>query len=140
MTTETKDNRAEQQAQSQFDYIKNLLAAYHKAEESGESVEFDGSSYDSDGLSQLMQENPLEVSIRSGWYHPGEKSEPFEFNILLCTGGPAVRIIGDLGDYNQPESARLEYQDWFTVWTEYPLSTEDEAILVEYCQQFYFGE
>lgn len=134
------DNRAEQQAQSQFDYIKNVLAAYHKAVETGEDVEFDGDKYDADGLVQLMQENPLEVTIRSDWYTPGEDAEPSEFNILLCTGGPAVRIIGELGKYHQPESARVEYQDWFTGWTELSLSSEDTAVLVEYCQQFYYGE
>jgi hypothetical protein len=30
------------------------------------------------------------------------------------TGGPAVRITGDLADYGEPETASIEYQDWFT--------------------------
>ena len=43
---------------------------------------------------------------------------PEEFEILLCTGGPACRIVGDLDESCQPSSARIEHQDWGTPWTE----------------------
>ena len=33
--------------------------------------------------------------------------------------GPHVRITGKLNQHGEPESARLEYQDWGTPWTEY---------------------
>ena len=57
----------------------------------------------------------LEVMIRSSWHAPGRDSVdvPIEFCILLCTAGPAVRIVGDLNKYGEPVSARTEHQSWF---------------------------
>lgn len=94
---------------------------------------------DQDEARERIEQGPLEVSIRSDWYAPGETPEPSEFRILLCTGGPAVQIKGELDDYKQPTRAWLEYQDWFQPWTEY---VEEGAsdVLLEYAQQFYFGE
>lgn len=88
---------------------------------------------------QRIQEDPLSIQVRSCWGSPGEKMEACEFEILLCTGGPAVRIRGELNQYNEPDRAWLEYQDWFTPWVEY---YEEGArdVLVEYASQFYFGE
>jgi len=85
-----------------------------------------------------IQEHPLSVEVRSGWHNPGEESEPEEFQILLCTGGPAVRIMGELNEHGEPDRAWLEYQDWGTPWTHY---YEEGAgdVLLTYCQQFYFG-
>ncbi len=89
---------------------------------------------------QTIQEDPLEVSVRAGWHTPGQNAEDEEYLILLCTGGPAVRIIGDLGGYKEPESAKLQYQDWFTEWENYPLTDEDEKAVLKYVRTFYFGE
>lgn len=101
---------------------------------------------------QRIQEDPLSVEVRSGWYTPGsEDREPEEYNILLATGGPAVRIIGDLGRYCEPSSATLEVQDWFTPWTEYRGVTDpndagalvdqpSQDVLLTYARCFYFGE
>src|SRR5690606_3875422 len=37
-----------------------------------------------------------------------------EYEILLSTGGPAVRIVGRLNVWGEPETtAVLQYQDWF---------------------------
>jgi len=67
--------------------------------------------------------------------------DPEEFNILLCTGGPAVRITGDLDLLNQPDTARLEYQDWFEPWEPlYDITAEEQQALLTYCQQFYLGD
>ncbi len=40
--------------------------------------------------------------------------------------------------YNQPDSARLQYQDWFTEWIDYPLTDAEEETLMKYAQQLYF--
>jgi hypothetical protein len=57
--------------------------------------------------------------------------------ILLCTGGPAVRIVGEL-DRGTPCRAWLEYQDWGTPWTQYFGAKSDT--LCEYAANFFFGE
>jgi hypothetical protein len=87
-----------------------------------------------------IQESPLEISVRSNWHAPGETGHSIEWKILLCTGGPAVRIRGHLDGYDYPESVILEYQDWFTEWREYPLTEEQEEKLLRYAHEFYFGE
>ena len=89
-----------------------------------------------------VQEDPLSVEVRSGWYSfgPDADAKPAEFCILLGTGGPASRIIGDLDDYGQPENPRFEYQDWGKDWTEARTTPEQDATMLEYCGHFYFGE
>ena len=48
------------------------------------------------------------------------------------------QIVGTLDDANAPDSAKLQYQDWFTEWTNYPLTDAEEETLIKYAQQFYF--
>lgn len=80
----------------------------------------------------------LSTEARSGWGAVGEELTPSEFRIVLCTGGPAVQIVGDLDEHNQPSRARLEYQDWFTPWTDY--GPARASALVRFASLFYFGE
>lgn len=89
---------------------------------------------------QTIEEDALSVEVRSDWHTPGSESESSEYTILLCTGGPAVRIIGDLNQHNEPETARIEHQDWFKPWADLPLDSDEEQIVLEYCRCFYFGE
>lgn len=100
-----------------------------------------GECKDREDAERRIHEDPLEVEVRSGWYAPGTTPEPpAEFLVLLCAGGPAVRIVGDLDEYGVPERARIEYQDWGTPWTEYAVYDADKETLLTYCRQFYFGE
>lgn len=94
--------------------------------------------HDEDGARQAILEDALDVQVRSDWGKPGDL-EPGEYMILLCTGGPAVRIIGQL-DSCYPASAQIEYQDWGTPWTALPTSSAEEADLLTYASQFYYGE
>jgi hypothetical protein len=109
--------------------------------------------HDPNEAEQRIHEDPLSVQVRSDWHTPStERTDPAEFEILLCTGGPAVRIVGDLDQYAEPYHARIEHQDWGTPWTEYrphfdpdpeTISGELNAYqetLLGYCRQFYFGE
>lgn len=120
--------------------------------------------HDADKAREAIDESPLSVEVRTGWFTPGNLDEaPSEYCLLLCTGGPAVRIIGTLGLYSEPDSARIEYQDWGTPWTEmrygdfheYPGGTawsnakadqylQDamvfDALLLSYARQFWYGE
>lgn len=88
---------------------------------------------------QRIHESVLSVSVRDGWHQPGQPSEdgPEEYEILLSTGGPALRIYGRLGANCQPESAELQIQDWGTPWMRYPVP---EETLLKFALCFYFGE
>lgn len=115
------------------------LAFPDEAEELAELSEAAGEYESLEDAERAIREDPLSVEVRTGWYPPGDdKPDPEEFQILLCTGGPAVRIRGELDQWAEPASARLQYQDWFTPWTDY-LET-DEATLLAFCREFYFGE
>lgn len=90
---------------------------------------------------QRILEDALSVDVRSDWHNPHEDDDgPSGFRILLCTGGPAVQIRGELNQYGEPCRAWLEYQDWGTPWTERANREGDQDALIEYASQFYFGE
>lgn len=127
---EEKDDHGKNQAAAQIRSIIEMVAALDTEDETAR-----------EDAENRIHEDPLSVEVRSGWYIPGsEDRKPEEFNILLCWGGPSCRIIGELSEHGQPEKPRLEYQDWFTAWTDYPLTEDEEAALQTYCQQFYFEE
>jgi hypothetical protein len=101
--------------------------------------QYDGTNHTdvAEAIEFSCQESALAVDVRSGWGTPG-KLEPEEFQVLLSWGGPALRIIGDLADF-QPERPRLEHQDWFTPWTEWQGDVDTDA-LEWFCSLFWFGE
>ena len=149
------EERARNQAKAQLENIVNMIGRLeHASECDGEECELtDQEILDGLGLAgnrkatdeerkeyhneeeaqEAISEDPLSVEVRSGWQNPVEKLEPEEFEILLCTGGPAVRIIGDL-DNGEPYRARIEYQDWGTPWTEYFPTSEEREALLEYAR------
>lgn len=88
---------------------------------------------------ERILESPLSVQVRSGWTDPGATFEAEEFEILLSTGGPALRILGELDEHKQPSRAWLEYQDWGTPWTHHYVEGFTDTLLT-FSQQFYFGE
>lgn len=94
---------------------------------------------DEDAARERISESPLSVRVRDGWRDPGAPSDGAEeFEILLSTGGPALRIVGDLED-DEPDNPRLEWQDWGTPWTRHDLERGEVAALLDYCRCFYFG-
>jgi len=88
-----------------------------------------------DDARERIQEDPLSIQVRSGWHDIGADADDEEFEILLTTGGPAVRIVGDL-DNGQPSRPRLQVQDWDKSWTEY-FDIDGDA-LEAYCSVFCF--
>jgi hypothetical protein len=126
--TEDRLKHAKEQGQAQYDSIKELVAQMREDEDAGR---------------QAIHEDALSVLVRSGWHEPGrDAAKPEEFEILLCTGGPAVRLIGSLDRYGQPDNVSMQVQDWFQPWTGYDPATDDEEehVLLAYAQCFYFGE
>jgi hypothetical protein len=121
---------AKEQGQAQYDSIRKRTARLN--DDPG-----------NDRARDAVHEDALCVRIRSGWYDPGaDRGEPEEFEILLCTGGPAVRLIGKLNQYGEPETARMQVQDWFEPWTDFvPAGDEDcGEVLLTYARCFYFGQ
>lgn len=129
-----KTNHAEEQAVAQFDSVQLLVMELRKANESQNDERIEKAR-------QAIEEDALEVSLRSGWQPIGNAEHPEidEYSILLCTGGPAVRIIGNMNAHEMPDDARLEYQDWGTQWTEFKTFGDAEKILVEYADVFFQG-
>ena len=106
------------------------------------TIEPDGFEFDEDEARQRIEEDALSVEVRSDWHTPGSSDEdrkPAQFCILLCTGGPACRIMGELDENLEPHRAWLEHQDWGTPWTQYYEPGIQETLLA-YARVFYFGE
>lgn len=100
----------------------------------------EGCEYSSrEEVEEAIQAKPLSVEVRSGWHSLGEESEPSEFRILLCWGGPSVEIRGEIGLHGNPENIRILYADW-SKRGEYVLSEEEDEAVSEFCNHFYFGE
>ena len=148
------ENHAEEQAAAQYSSIVDMLAAvecdYDRLEELRDTDPEDltdedreelaeleaaaGDCTDEDDACQRISEDPLSVEVRSDWASPGEELTPEEFQILLCTGGPAVRIVGEL-DRGEPCRAWLEYRDWGTPWTQFFGASSDT--LCQYASHFF---
>jgi hypothetical protein len=131
MSTET--NHARDNAQAWAQTIADMVAA----------LDVDAGCEDA---RDNILEAPLSVEVRSDWYCPGMVGEPVEYQILLSTGGPALRITGQLDKYGEARTADMEYQDWGTPWTRYhpphgePLFDSHNADVLTFAQQFYFGD
>lgn len=137
MTTQ-EQNHAQEQARMQLANISEMIRALANARQAdGELAPCDTE----DTIQDRISETPLDVMIRSHWHSPGTSTDGGEFNILLCTGGPAVRLIGEYNKDGEPDSARIEYQDWGTPWTQlHALTEREESDLLMFCTYFNFTE
>jgi hypothetical protein len=97
---------------------------------------------DADSIRQQIQEGPLSVEVRSEWYTPGSVALPGEFCILLSTGGPALRMIGELDEHGEVYGTpSLQWQDWGTPWTDLlDVSDAEDKALETYAGCFYYAE
>jgi len=148
-TDETFYEEAKKYAEACIGNIREMLEKLHHAQEcdgeeiDGEPCEHlnDEEWHDEDGAQRAIDEDPLSIQCRGEWHDPGQREDvqDTEFEILLTTGGPAARIMGELRD-GQPYRAWFEYQDWFKPWTEVGVDSADSAVMLEYAQRFYFGE
>jgi hypothetical protein len=136
------EERAYRQAGIQLASIEDLVKCLEHAESCDTADCGADCPHDVDTAREAIMEDALSVDVRTDWHGVGalEACKPTDYKILLCWGGPAVQIVGTLDEHNQPDSARLQYQDWFTEWEDYPLTDEQEETLVKYAQQFYFDE
>ena len=109
-------NNALEQAKAQFNSISEMISRLKRAK----------SDKAREDAETAIHEDPLSVEVKK------------HYEILLCWGGPACRIIGKLDEHNEPETAEIQYQDWFTSWTTW--TGADEDILLDYARQFYFEQ
>ena len=163
--TDAKDNRARQLAEAA---LQEVVAQVNRLEHAvicvgddsceatdaevfaGVNLHYDGKNkptdeewqeyHDEEKAREAISEGAYGVEVRSDWTTPGHELKASEYTVLLAGGGPAVRIIGELEEFNQPYTARLEYQDWFTPWEEF-IVVEDEGrnALLKYASESYCG-
>jgi len=165
MVTQEKTNHAEEEARAQLESIVEMVKRLEHCQQcNGEDCELTdaevyaginlyykegdkatdeerGEYHDEEAARQYILEDALDVEVRADWHEPSNiEVKPDEYLLLLCTGGPACRIIGELNDWQEPDRARIEYQDWFTPWIELvDITSEEHHALLVYAQQFYFG-
>lgn len=96
-----------------------------------------------DEAEERIREDALCVEMRGDWYaygtEPADAATPAEFRILLATGGPACRLVGEL-DGGRPEAVKLQTQEWGTPWTDYDDTEEEAQAFLAFAETFYFGE
>ena len=142
-----------EQAKAQLDSILEFHRGFLALQDGAESIEIEGDAIeDTDRLEEHAQEFILSVEGRSGWHTIDQVLERQEFRICLCTGGPAVQIIGNIGLHGEPADPKLQHQDWFEPWADYglPIGTGGDEFqtrikqaneaLEWFCGLFYFGE
>jgi len=127
----TKPDHAQECAASYMADIARLYRLYTRCEDSGHDVW-------AENIYERLMQMPLSILMRGGWHRPGEKPADSEYEILLCTGGPAVRITGDLCSYGEPITATLECQDWGTPWTR--AREQNELALLNFARLFCYGD
>src|SRR5690606_8509499 len=124
---------AHQQAGVYLKIIVDLIQRLHAAQDAGDKAA-------EDAARKKIEYLPLEVLVRSGWRRPGEVAgTPEEYQIVLRTGGPAVRLTGAQYSWGAPATSVLEYADWDTPWTTYPVDAEEELALLEFARLSYWG-
>lgn len=91
-------------------------------------------------LEDMARELPLSVLVRSDWVAPdARRPEWSEYELLLTTGGPALRLVGTLYAYEPDGWPRLEVQDWGTPWMPYGGPVDRDALLW-FAGLFWYGE
>lgn len=132
--TPARENHALDAALSTAAHIARLIRLRDRLNES------DFEHYEwSEAIQQQIDDLPLSVLVRSDWHTPGDIGETDEYEVLLCTGGPAVRITGSLTSFEQPDDAFLQCQDWGTPWQPVAVDGETQLALYDFACNFYFG-
>ena len=140
--TDTETNHALRNARAHIAGWVDAYAATQALNNGGvDEVEIDGDTFtDPADITDRMQEGALSVEVRSEWHTPGSETSSSEFQVLLTTGGPAFRIIGDLDRYWNPTGVRAEHQDWGTPWTKVELDDKEQEAVDWFANLFYYGE
>ena len=142
----TTKNHAAESADARAEHILSLYRAHLALEDGAETASDGYDDYTSpDDIRERVQEEALSVEVRAPWYSAGDEAPaPDEFAILITTGGPALRIRGELSARMEPRRQWLELQDWGTPWAQHIPAVDDRGewsdALAWYVSNFYFGE
>ncbi len=115
---ETTENKAQEMGKEIVKDLERQLNILEKAEKKGHK-NF------AERIRETLEDSSYDVTTVKNYI------------ILLAWGGPAIRIYGELDENNEPITAELQYQNWFTKWETLPCN---EKVLLRYAQYFYFGE
>ena len=157
MTTATMEtNHAEANAKAWMEEISNAYEACQFCTEGGEGRDlsrevkallhehkynWDNSDEVAEAITEQMRNRALSVSVRSQWQTPGFEPLPGDFQILLTTGGPALRVMGELDEDHTASRFWIEHQDWGTPWTQWlDVDAIDAYALDWFVGLFWFGE
>lgn len=103
-------DNSERQAQSQYESLLEVVK-----HEQYDCVCFeDDNSLDTDGARCEVGEGYDEPS--DAYYDPLDIEMVRQVKVLLCTGGPAVRLVGELNRYGGIANSWIEHQDWYEGW------------------------
>jgi len=154
MLSTSSENRAADNAAAWADSIETIYEAWQFCQDDAmedreispeakrvlREHDYDGTNKSEtlEAIEQEMRESILSLEVRSGWHSPGDYDGPEEFMLLLSTGGPALRLIGDLDQHGEPRRCWLEHQDWFKPWAEYHGGTTEA--LEWFAGLFWYGE
>lgn len=126
-------SNSEAQARAQLASIIELVGNLQAAHDGDDDSAIDEAE-------RAIYDDALSVEARGGWHSIGDCGGDEEYRICLCTGGPAVQIIGELDENAEPATAHLQHQDWFTPWTNLNINEEERQALLDYARCFNYGE
>ena len=119
-----REKSIQAEANESWEFVKKEIAGQIKVLEGKDEKK-------AEAMREEIQSEALEAKTKTDF--DGSK----QYMILLGTGGPAMRIYGELNEYNEPETAEYQFQNWFTPWTTAD-DSRDSADLLKYAQQYYF--
>ena len=93
-------------------------------------------------VKSLHSDDQAEVEkaeIQIGEYPLWTQRTVVGYKILLAWGGPEYWLEGKLDEHDEPETVRFYFRDWSIPSKRIWLSPSQEATLLEYAGQFYFG-
>ena len=89
-----------------------------------------------EAITEELRDEPLEIT---SCLETGDRLDPGTFELLLCTGGPAMRVVGRVNRYGEGCDAVVQWQDWFKPWTSFQATSGAQREALEwFCNLFCF--
>lgn len=92
-----------------------------------------------EAIEQWADGIPLSLLFRSDWFSTAQEAETAEFELLLSTGGPALRIIGAVTD-GELQDPVMQMQDWGTPWIDVDTNDAEDSAMAWFISCFHGPE